>query len=225
MLSYICTDEKFIKGIADYLKIKAISKENVVETFAGTGFLGKNLDLPIGNIDNETGLSEGNISDSFLWRGSDLSQDSEWIDEATWGVADESAFDTIIRLHVEEGDIKLLIMAMPSEDEQAYQAAKALFYLFNAAEIFFIGPDDYNTRVASSNFYDHTVLITDDNFYNLIFKKYNEKKCFSSQNLFEVEPQLRKFITCNDKSCDCKNNKEIIDAVKNYQKTLKIHYP
>lgn len=216
-LTYINLSDEFVAGLKAYFHKREIPLDEVVEVFAGNGQLGLQL-----------GLKEYcNISDSLLYAtdGYEDFVNLNW-DKEPYGVAVETAYETVIRFHAEPDlNIQVLIMGAPLPANsyycQTYETAKAYHHLFGN-EILYIG--EMNSLVfASPKFFKHVELVEDDreqSFYNLVYRNYDHTQGFFTSKLFEkpveVHPYLLKFVPCQDPECDCRDDSNIQKDVQKY---------
>lgn len=117
--SYINVTKGFVKGITDWIEIKGFNKDHdfeVIEVFAGTGKLGRRLELPYDNV-----------TDNHKWRyDPELRDNEEWTSLAKH-VVEAEAHEAII---ASKNTLKLVIMGMPTDkDESAYKAIKTILCL------------------------------------------------------------------------------------------------
>ncbi|TDF89186.1 hypothetical protein [Paenibacillus piri] len=215
--SYINLTDSFVKGLHDYLKKKEIPLDEVVEVFAGDGRLGLQL-----------GLNQGcNISDLLLYAcdGYEDEVNMRWEKEPQ-GVVKETAYETVVRFGASEGaSLRLLIMGAPLPANSyycpSYQAAKALYHLFNA-QILYIG-EMYSRAFGSPKFFNHLAIVDDDpdnSFKNLVVDNYDSQNGYFTSAQFEepvtVRPYLLKFVTCADEKCDCRDGSNIQIDIHNF---------
>lgn len=203
MLSYVSTNEEYISGIKKWLKKEKIEKETqVAEVFAGTGIIGKAL-----------GLNSNNITDIKAWEDDDSlteNKDEEWL-KAVENVTKRDAVVAINDFKENEDDIKLLIIGAPDHsDDSAFRCIVNLNRIFPDSKILYIGPEEFskgNGQVATEEFFKHTQIISDDEFFiDKVQKEYDKSQDYFYKNwMIESYPSLRKFKNCTDQGCVCNN--------------------
>ncbi|WEA47199.1 hypothetical protein [Priestia aryabhattai] len=215
--NYINITSHFTKGLKKYLlEHRQVDMKEVVEVFAGNGKLGQDLGL-----DNENYFY--NITDSYDYTSEDVIEDEvcEFWDVEYSHVTNESAEDTVIRFKGSNKVIKFLIMGAPPKALRdsgdvsycgAYNASKALHYLYNGdAQIIYIG----NERIAdfaSELFFKHVEEIEDRDFNDNVVENYLNEGYFPYIYIEDVQPYLYKFSLCENDRCDCRDSSSIVNS-------------
>lgn len=219
--NYINITSDFTKGLKKYLvEQRQADMEEVIEVFAGNGNLGQELGL-----DNEDYFY--NITDSYDHRSEDVTPDEVcelWEDEYPH-VTREGAEDTVIRFAASKKMINFLIMGAPPKALYnrgdvaycgAYEAAKALHYLYNGnAQIIYIG-NERNKDFASNLFFRHVKEIKDKEFEVNVIENYLDEGYFPYIDIEDIRPYLYKFSLCKDEECDCRDSSYIMNSFRSF---------
>lgn len=219
--NYTNITSEFIEGVNQYLlEQRQVDMKGVVEVFAGNGALGESLKL-----DEEDFFY--NITDSYDYNSDDVEPDEVcgyWESEYPH-VMKEAAEHTVIRFARSKKAINFLIMAAPPKALRAggkisycgaYQAAKALYYLYNGnAEIIYIG-NEKEKDFASNMFFKHVNEVEDKEFEKNVIDNYLDEGYFPYIGVEDVQPYLYKFSLCEQDTCDCRDKAFIMNSFRSF---------
>ncbi|WJN47504.1 hypothetical protein QUH71_26420 (plasmid) [Priestia aryabhattai] len=219
--NYININSDFINGLNQYLlKRRQVDMKEVVEVFAGNGALGESLKL-----DGEDFFYS--ITDSYDYKSADVVPDEvcEFWESEYPNVTKEAAEHTVIRFAGSDKRINFLIMGAPPKALRdggkvsycgAYEAAKALYYLYKGdGEIIYIG-NEKEKDFASNMFFTHVREVEDKEFEENVVGNYLDEGYFPYIGVEDVQPYLYKFNLCEQSTCDCQDNAFIMNRVRSF---------